>query len=505
MDKLLLKYLRRQKISLEHGEFLLQLKSHSNYPTLLSVFDALEFFGVDSFIGTLDNENFDSLPDHFMCMYEDKLSLVQKKSAEQISVETLQETETIDKKTFLNKWSNIVLVTDSEKVSFSKVNQILYFLLFLTGFFLIPVSSYVFYCTSAIGMFLSLEILKKANGLDSNLSSQLCTISASFDCSKVINFKDHSLSKKLNLPKLCIYYFLFSFLLFVVSFQVDNFYLYNHFKYFFSFLVAPILLYSIYVQAFVIKKMCMLCLLISTVLVIESVFAIVQIGAIDLSQMSLTNVGYFFALLTGTILLNNLFDFRMVQAKELSDQKLKFSKFKNDYASFDHALKENNRQIATTNIPAFELGNLKSETSLTFVTNVFCNYCKEIPTIVKRVLNSDYHVKINFLLFADINMIDEETKRIYSILMNLYEEDKLSFIEGLISWYDKKDIKTWIKKYEKYDVERPLDFYKEQFVWINENDINFTPDLFINQNSFPKKYDKNDLFLFLDHIIAKSA
>lgn len=59
-------YLEKENIAIDKSEFEFQMKSHSDYPSLLSISDTLNFFNIDTFAAKVAFKEIDSFPNRFI-------------------------------------------------------------------------------------------------------------------------------------------------------------------------------------------------------------------------------------------------------------------------------------------------------------------------------------------------------------------------------------------------------------------------------------------------------
>lgn len=64
----LFQYFEKESINIDKDEFLFQVQSHPDYPSLLSISDTLNFFQIDNGALTLSFSDIDMLPDTFMVL-----------------------------------------------------------------------------------------------------------------------------------------------------------------------------------------------------------------------------------------------------------------------------------------------------------------------------------------------------------------------------------------------------------------------------------------------------
>ena len=62
----LFQYLKKENIAIDSNEFLLQVESHADYPSLLAISDTLHFLNIENLATQLDFEHINHLPQNFI-------------------------------------------------------------------------------------------------------------------------------------------------------------------------------------------------------------------------------------------------------------------------------------------------------------------------------------------------------------------------------------------------------------------------------------------------------
>jgi uncharacterized membrane protein/glutaredoxin len=499
MEKLLIKFLKRCNVNVDNSDFISQINSHKNSKSLLSIYDAFIHFDIECFIGRVSDVQY--LPNNFMTFINDELVLV-KKTKEFFLVEKENEKLKLHTEEFLNGWNSIVLaVEDKTYTSIKLSNNMIGLLLIISGF-------YYFYdylglfISSLLGLYFSFELIRKEVGLSSKVSNTLCGININFDCNEVIKSNSHFLNKFFNLPILCFGYFLWSiFQLFISRFS-NNMEIYE-LKYILSFVTIPVIIYSIYLQFFVIKKICTLCLFIATIVLFESILSVYIFSTSFIFDFKISHLLNSFFIILILKFGGDYLSFKDILKGKFDQLNYKYTRFKSSFDLFSYSLNESNMTINTTNVPAFVLGERRTKLTVTFVTNLFCNYCKDIPKLIRHIQEGGFDVTINLLLFVDVHKADDLSIRAHNILLRIYSSNAPEFLKALSDWYLINNKQKWFKKYGKASDDVSLEFYENQKKWIDDNDVNFTPSIFINEKSFPMRYEKEDLLLFLDDLLEQ--
>ncbi|WPO90259.1 thioredoxin domain-containing protein [Chryseobacterium sp. HR92] len=491
-------YLNLIDIHIDKTEFEYQLNGHPEFPNILSFSDTLHFFNIDCSIYEIEEEDVDLLPENFLSINEGDFKLEEKKNYDITS-------------------SKVVLLVDKSESSYNnkKKNNFFLWSLLLLGalvFSILSIEFSIFYIGvlflsfSFLGVFLSYEAYKKTHGKGTIIPLGVCKNKVlKTDCDYVFNYKKW---KSFDISEVSLLFFFSQILTFIVLaiYKDLNFY-YFVYKYIF-YLFVPVSFVSMYYQVFVIKKLCPVC-----IGIILCVYA--QLGLLYFLPKSLEEINPFSAVLYLLFVLAAALFLLYLKEKitwinKLKEDIIKISKFKRNYSFFRNNLSIQKKTLNDDFLNSFNFGNTDSTLTLTLVTNPSCKYCKEFyPTFMRIVNNYSTKINIRLVLDADLDNFTEELRSIYIHLACIYQnsEDKTTFFVALEDWYttraDKKEINNWNNKYSHLfnNQDNVISILNNQKKWRNINDINFTPDIFINGYQFPIEYDRADLEYFLSEMI----
>lgn len=138
---------------------------------------------------------------------------------------------------------------------------------------------------------------------------------------------------------------------------------------------------------------------------------------------------------------------------------------------------------------------------MSIVSNPFCGYCKDAHLLLEKLIlqyPNDLQVQIRFN-YGGKN--DTELTYLLSVFKNLYEnQGEEKFSKALNFWYETRDLEA-VK--QKYPLEKETDL--SDIIALSQdnsaNNLNFTPLLIINNYQFPKSYDREDIFYFIDELL----
>jgi len=511
-------YLKKESFVINQDELKLQLLSHPSYPSLHSVTGVLDHFNIDNMalevpanIGTLKQ-----LPKHFITLTTDKNQFVIVSQVNN-NIHLFygnKKKKIISEDEFLGIWGGVIVVVEKDEVETSDVNidnkTISKTLSFVTGllifsifFFFKPSLFESFhFILSLIGIWISFLIIKHEYGFQSKTLDKICTANEATNCDAVLNSKGASISNYLKLSDISLIYFIGLTLSWLLS---VNYLASTNSIVLLTLIALPITIYSIYYQYKIVKKWCPLCLGIVTVLWLQCCtlfFNQTFISSIKIDYMSL------FILFFSFLLIASLWLFikpLLNKQQELEKLKIEHYKFKRNFDLFN-ALYKNNKFINTTIESSNEivLGNKNAPLQMLLVTSPSCFYCKAAHTDIAEILNNnskDINLTIRFNVPSEKDNI---SNKVVSRLLEIYNtKTKKKCIEALHDAY-KSDVnlEEWILKWgeskNSYD-----NLLKTKKQWCVDNNINFTPALYINGKQFPKEYNRSDINYFIEDLIEQ--
>ena len=250
-------------------------ESHPNYPSLLSVSDSLSFLDIENISANVPFHHFDKLPDRFLTKLnhiDDFVLLTKFKNQYKIENNS-SEVETLSIDTINQNWNGLVFIigeneNNSKNLAFNiEYKRLLYISIILSLFFFKQNFDYqdIFYLsTTFFGLYISYDILKTYFKKGSN-ESKFCSENKEISCNSVINSKDYKFNKYFEFVDLPILFFSISLL--GILFNLFSSRLIG----FLSLLSFPLIIYSIHLQKFKIKKWCSLCLIASSLLIFNGI------------------------------------------------------------------------------------------------------------------------------------------------------------------------------------------------------------------------------------------
>jgi uncharacterized membrane protein len=488
------------KLKISKEEFQFQFQSHPNYPSALSFSDTLTFLGIKNDAYEVEKENWSDLPKQFITFYENNFAYVEKHNNEYFVYNNKKEKVSRDK-LYSGSSDFVILFEKNEEIKgIEKINYklIIYSFIVLASFysaFQHTFHLFLFNMLSTIGIYISLEIFNRKFGKESIVINSICNGSKNVsesqnDCNKIFN-SDKINFFGLKLSDFSLIYFLGIFSLGLIIPNSDSI------LKIISYLSISVILYSIFIQSFVEKTFCKLCLIIILILTVQIIISFLFFdNNIDYKLLFISVI--FFSILFFLIeYINNI----LTEKEKYYKVSLKNIKFKKNYDIFKRELQEKHFDFHVEN-DVFWFGKAEAILNISLVTNPFCGYCKEAHIILEKLINKypEISFQIRFNYFQEL--ADEKFTLIISAFKNIYDiEGEESLLKAIEIWYENSSFEYFQKRYDRFF--NPTDLSKIiSLANDNKNSkLTFTPVFLINDYQFPDKYEREDIFYFIDELL----
>lgn len=490
----------------------LHLYSNPDYPTLKAISDTFDYFDIQNVSANVPKEALSQLPESFLALIEidEKPEIVFiKKKDKKIIIKGLSINKSVTFEEFNAIWTGtITAVEKNTKKPVNKNKEILILavavVLLLTGleFYSGTISSLFYNVLSLIGILISVLIIREESGIKNTTVSKVCSsINSKGGCSKVISSSNAKLFGFLSLSDSCA-------TLFISQLLITNFLGFDvGFLFALGILALPILLYSLYSQAFVLKQWCILCIAISG-LVLAQFSLVSYVGSFSVGTFSFPY--YMKAILIMIVVyiaIKYLKSFFM-EIVGLKNTELNFLKFKRNQKLFNILLNENKLEDnASLPIPkeiSFGAKNFLLE--INAVTNPLCGFCSKSFNVYYKLLQTHSDkIKINFIFNIPYGDTEHPSTKIATAFIKKYVENKDAALKILHEWFNNRDIDHWIGKYARENVENTeiAQLLIRHTDWCIANSINYTPATLLDRNFYPAMYDIEDLYLLVDEIVLE--
>jgi uncharacterized membrane protein len=349
-----------------------------------------------------------------------------------------------------------------------------------------------------IGFLLSITALKDLFGTKSEFFESFCNLTAATDCNAVIGSKKWKIFDIIGFSDLSIILFSSQILsLIIFLFLADTSTYFSIQKAILTFAI-PVVILSIYYQKNVEKKWCPICLMISSIIILEFLY-VIYFYPVNFSFQHIV----VFALVLLVVnwcwfILKKL----LITQKELKEYQLTSNRFMRNYEIFKNTLVAKD-SYDLPDSPII-LGNRECKNEITIITSPFCGHCEKVHNILDNILASNHeNLRVKIIMNLSIDNLDQEQKVFVRSLMSSYlEKGDDYFMKALHEWFASKNLKNWIIKYGlTFETDQVDEVYNQHSRWCAINDFNFTPIIFINSYQYPKKYNRENLEFFINELL----
>lgn len=487
-------------LKLDKQEFLFQFNSHPNYPSALAFSDTLNFMGVRNDAYELDKEYWDELPEEFIAIVDNTFSLV-KKTGNNYSIYS-DKAKTLNKEELHKKATDFVLLFEKENAenkSVTSYKPFIYAIFAIIAIYTLLNQTWyegAFNILSMIGVYISLEIFNQKFGNTSTVIGSICggdaaTSQTVNSCNKIID-QDKTSILGLKFSDFSLIYFIgitvLGLFLPATSFIIKGFTL------------ASVIAigYSLYIQGFVEKAFCRVCLLIISVLIAQLIISIFLFDNtyFDLTT-SLLSLILWVASFSLILYLNNTLN----EKENLQKSNAKNLRFKRNYELFKRELLEKEK-ITFTDNETFSVGSKEARLKISIISNPYCGFCKDAHKIMENLLvkyPNDIFVQMRFNYSSEKQ--NEKFTGLISDFMYIYKnKTEKEFLNIVEYWFETKDEDKIRQKTAPASTHENLEPLINMSIENRDAGLNFTPIILINGYQFPEKYDREDIYYFIDEL-----
>lgn len=511
MLNILKKYLSINKYNDKKDLFEEAFLSHPNYPSLYAVTDSLDFLSVENLAVKIPKEQFGELPEFFLSLFDDGLVLVQKNESSVLIENEKGEKQNLTIEEFIKDWSQIILVVESnaENENARLNNSYSKWLVYILPITLLILFSFISNAfslgsiltlgTTILGLIVSVLILQEKFGIKTEISSKLCNISSETSCDSVIKSDKSKIVEGLSFYDLPILFFGINFLSLLLNPILSSTVISI-----LSILSVPFLLYSIWLQKSQIKKWCLLCLAVSSIILIQGGFYFVQPVSFGNSFISGTTTYLMSAVLISSI----WFFIRPLLEKEVTlKSELNFHKrFKRNFKVFKFLMKAIDAKEGFESLKGITYGEPSAPIKLSLFLSPSCGHChkayKDAISLFEK--NSE---KVYLKILFNVNPENSGNKYLAVVekLLALSFSNEEMAREALNDWHGKNmELKVWQEKWVSTTHDMLVNNQmQKQYDWCLANNFNYTPVKIVNSELFPNEYELNDLQYFINDYVEE--
>jgi len=515
----LLKYL---KADIDPEKIIEELEMHPNYPSMLAVSDVLTALNIENSAFRANLEILAELHCPFIVNLNSnggEFAVVNRMDAKMVYFsDERREVNKLSLADFKLKFAGVVL-TAKRGTKFSLNTGIsatayrykpillvtgflliLYLLLLNTGYFFnVGWIEVMLSFLKTAGLTVSVLLLAQSIDINNPLIKVLCQIGSKTDCNAILSSKAAKVFEGLSWSEVGFFYFAGTWLLLLTSggslAVLTILALLN-------LLSLPYTMYSIYYQAKVAKKWCILCCAIQTLLWLEFIPLISKVssthiyfGAGSSEALRLSFICLLLPILLWLVLRPLLFNLKQLQP--LKDQLRKF-KYNSDL--FNQMLAAQPQFDQPDETWSIVLGNNAPINIITMVINPYCSPCAKMHKLLDELIEQNGELQARIIFTAQNTDTDHQTPVSRHLMALNALPDKTLVIHALDDWFEKKqkNYDSWAKVHPVQLIE--TDYYKleEQKAFCRRAEVTVTPTVLINGHLLPSIYQLPDLKYMLN-------
>ena len=449
------KAIRKFKIKVSNTSVKELLLAHPHYPTLKSVCNLMEKWGIEHYPLKLSIDEIIELGRPFIAhlklnggqlVYIDK---IENGSITYYSGKKNNHTEDFEK--FSEKLSGAVVVFEANEKSGEKdytrkrQNEILnisllpFSLLAVLFFALLSYFSnssaylhqpdltfWALVVTKLIGLTASIFLIMHELKIHNPLADKICGFGSKTDCDSVLSSNASRLFGWANWADVGLIFFSGSHIYLLGSFENKSLCLLA----IISVLSLPYPIFSIYYQSVKLKKWCPFCLVVQVVLITEFIILYPALKTITFSGYDILRIAVSFIIPAAIWL---VFKAYKEKSRTFDKEHYSFLQFKRNPNIFRFLLKENGFSEFAENENSLILGNPNATITVTVFLSLYCNPCADAFQKLKTLLVTCSDLKIN-AIFAVYE--DTETQKLIDTIYYLHtEKGAVSSLDYIDKWY----------------------------------------------------------------------
>lgn len=516
------------------------LKDHPEYPSLLSVSDALNQWNVHNIAIQVDQSRIYELPVPFIAHIKTSLGthfeLVTKLSEENLEYfDYANRKKTVALKSFSKKWSGIALLAtatpDSGELNYEinlkkEVRPTLVPLVYLsTGLlitllsvgvlFISPIAAHnleinwaVLTVLKFVGVIMTTLLLSFDLSQENSFLYKVCGNESKPNCHAVLKSKVAQIVPGLRWSEVGFFYFFGSWILTIIT--TPTYYTSAiSFLFILNLATLPYILYSVYYQSIIIKQWCKVCLIVLALLILE--FASFSIEGFSnhyayLKQIDITFLPVLIFAFTLPIIIWYVFKYYIIQLKVKAEEVQLLKKIKFNSGVFLNLLKSQARMPDIQEdigiiLQSKKRNNSNSNIHILVVLSLYCSACAQAQFYIEELIEKTENLKVQ-IVFIGTENLDDQTLLIMSHILNIAEEfGGHKAFQALGDLYNSKEIDydTFIHEHPLYRKETlKSEFTMDMKRWYDKANIKFTPTYYVNGYMLPDEYSIEDLKYFFN-------
>lgn len=497
------------------------LLSHSDYPSLLSIADSLDHYCIENAAVQIGKERLSELPlpciAQVMVQTDERIptspwfyvvEAIDNGKVFCYNHENKRESILLDE--FIKKWTGVTLLTEKKEASeepeyaerakkkvvsnilfgLTIVSALIWFIFLAMGKPTIPI---IYFLMKLLGLFISVLLLWYEVDKFNPTLQKFCSGSKKMSCETVLNSRfAQILGGQFSLSAISFSYFSAGILLLVFSsFSNASFSLLGNI----GLLTSPVIIYSIYSQAFIIKRWCKFCLMVLGALLMENILYFVSgfpaLGKIEVKFLSIFITFFFFFVFTWH-LIQPLF----LESKRAKLFKRSLLKIKSNVSVFESLLAKSRKIENNPKGLGIFLKSERPKYHILKVCNPYCGPCAQAHPILEKLFEKGI-IDLQILFTASENENDLRTRPVKHLMAIESKGNEQQTRKALDDWYlpNRQDYGVFSQLYPMNgELNKQSEKIRAMHEWCEKENIVYTPSIFINGYELPKEYDVDDLF-----------
>lgn len=497
-------YLLACKIKVSKDYFEQRIKSHPNYPALLSLIDTLNGLGLENKAVEAEEEYIQQFSFPFLAQTPKAVNGFE-------IIPSIKYYEQ-NKEKFLNRWEGIaVMVAPSQtihniehEIFLKRKNRNDYKLIFAATlgliFYLVATvlnfepafSTFSFLCISGIAI-CSLIILHKF-GKSNSFTQHFCNAAKSHNCDLVLNSKASEIIKGVHFGDIgfiyfsgILLYYLFSCILGAAQDAFALLIIPSCLAFVFSF-------FSLYYQWKIVKAWCKMCLITIAIIWLQ---AIVSFSYVVETKHIILNLKLLFPFLLAFLLAFTWLLIKPLIKSTLAEKErtIELLKWKRNPDIFQALIQQ--QPFTNTFLPdnPVRFGKVDAPLQFTIVSNPFCRPCamahQELEDLYKR-FPTQVSLNVIFLVKSAVDKEDRKTIAVEHILKAILSTNNK--LQVLHEWFEIMNIQNWEEKYPSFNQNKnALNALQSYEHWLQKNTVSHTPLVYLNGYTLPRQYALKDI------------
>ncbi len=507
------------------------LLNHPDYPSLLSLSDALRGWHINNIATQVSKEDIRKLPLPFIAHtnrgHAEAFVVVTEINEAAVKIITGEgKEETAAFPQFINGWSGITLLAEKtaqsgetryaanrrkERIGLLKIPS-----LFLTALLLIAASflsfSPLLSAADATGYFLLLFCMLCGIGVTSLLLwyeidkanpalQKICTAGAKTNCNAILGSKQANVFTGFSWSEAGFFYFTTGYVsLLVAGFETSFSLLYV--VVLLTAAALPYTLFSVYYQWKIAKQWCPLCVAVQVLLAAGFATAL-STGLLGEAVIALPRFSsiLWFALISAFVATGwYSIKLLLLQGEEGKRNRRELARLKANPQIWNALLSKQKQIITPADGLGITIGNPQAANTLVKVCNPYCGPCAKTHPEIEKLVKENENLKVQIIFTATSDEADKRSLPVKHLLAIANGKNEAVTKKALDDWYlaDKKDYDLFADKYPMNGELKRQDAKVEAMqAWCKDANIMFTPTFFINGHQLPDIYSLRDIKNFL--------